>query len=647
MTEDDAAPASPFAQSGGAFLAATLGTVSDNPRVDQLLDRQVALADLQIENLRKLDDYETSHLRWRRFNDQMRGVLQLMAAAVAAVIVVAIATALWNAAHDDGVVIEAFSVPPDLAAKGLTGEVVATQLQDKIAALQSATFSYRSPASYANNWGDNIKVQIPDTGVSIGEFNRYLRSWLGHETHITGEVWRTMDGIAVTARAGSDVSPAFTGKESDLDKLIQSAAESVYRSTQPYRYAIYLFDQNRPAEAKPVLRALIRGGSQDERAWAHIGLAQPATLAGDTAGEAMEYRRAIAEQPRLTLAYNDLTGSLLALGDDEGALTTGRKALALGAGVGGAAINPFYAKTYVLSLQSGEALALGDYPASLAFNRQIEAMEDRATWEFAFSSDLVDCGSLHDAACVRQAQLKFADMDGENPYALGYTQLSRLGYLAAAQAALGDWAASAASDERAIAGLNKLGNQLANIRDRAAIPLLALDQAHLGNIAKAQALIGSTPLHCEACLLARGIVDALAKNRAGAAYWFARADAFAPSFPFVDTEWGRMLLATGDADGAVAKFKIAHQRSPHFADPLEMWGEALMLQNYSDLALAKFVEAAGYAPNWGRLHLKWGEALFYADKKADAAKQFALALSLYLTADEKAELARMKAAHGG
>jgi tetratricopeptide (TPR) repeat protein len=81
-----------------------------------------------------------------------------------------------------------------------------------------------------------------------------------------------------------------------------------------------------------------------------------------------------------------------------------------------------------------------------------------------------------------------------------------------------------------------------------------------------------------------------------------------------------------------------------FADPLEMWGEALMAKNRSDLALAKFEEAAKYAPNWGRLHLKWGEALFYAGRKDDAQKQFALASQLDLSSDDKAELVRVS--HG-
>ena len=96
-------------------------------------------------------------------------------------------------------------------------------------------------------------------------------------------------------------------------------------------------------------------------------------------------------------------------------------------------------------------------------------------------------------------------------------------------------------------------------------------------------------------------------------------------------------------DAAIAKFTLANQKGPHFADPLEMWGEALMAKNRSDLALAKFAEAEKYAPNWGRLHLKWGEALGYAGKKDEAEKQFARAAQLDLTADERAELAHSQA----
>jgi hypothetical protein len=101
---------------------------------------------------------------------------------------------VWDAAHSNGLMIEPFGVPPDMAAKGLTGQVIASQVQDRLTEMQSTTLSFRPVRSYANNWGNDIKVEIPETGVSIGEFRRFLRDWLGHDTHITGEVWHTDQG---------------------------------------------------------------------------------------------------------------------------------------------------------------------------------------------------------------------------------------------------------------------------------------------------------------------------------------------------------------------------------------------------------------------------------------------------------------------
>ena len=115
-----------------------------------------------------------------------------------------------------------------------------------------------------------------------------------------------------------------------------------------------------------------------------------------------------------------------------------------------------------------------------------------------------------------------------------------------------------------------------------------------------------------------GTIAAWQRQWGRADYWFARAVKAAPSIPFAYADWGQSLLARGKPDAAIAKFTLANQKGPHFADPLEGWGEALMAKNQSHLALAKFAEAEKYAPNWGRLHLKWGEALVYAGKKDEA-----------------------------
>ena len=118
---------------------------------------------------------------------------------------------VWDAAHSNGLLIEPFSVPPDMAAKGVTGQVVASQVQDKLTEMQAVTLSFRPTRSYANNWGNDIKVEIPETGVSIGEFRRFLRDWLGHDTHITGEVWHTDAGLAISARTSGERGATFAG----------------------------------------------------------------------------------------------------------------------------------------------------------------------------------------------------------------------------------------------------------------------------------------------------------------------------------------------------------------------------------------------------------------------------------------------------
>ena len=175
-------------------------------------------------------------------------------------------------------------------------------------------------------------------------------------------------------------------------------------------------------------------------------------------------------------------------------------------------------------------------------------------------------------------------------------------------------------------------------------PLLAVAQARTGQFAQAHATIDRTPGDCVPCETARGNIDAMERNWNSAAFWFARAIHDAPSLPFADTDWGVMLMAKGDLDGAIAKFTFANKKGPQFADPLELWGEALIATSRSDLAVAKFKEAARYAPNWGRLHLKWGEALLWSGDSQAAARQFAIAAGLFLTPEERAQCARM--AHG-
>src|SRR5262249_46694760 len=154
-----------------------------------LTEKQSRMLDLQMEHLHEERDLHHRHLALRFFGDRLRIGLQVVGLMVSALLFVAFGVYIVQAYNDHSIVIEAFDVPPDLAARGITGKVLATGMLDKLAALDKASASIRAANTYADSWR-GIKVDIPETGISVGELNDYMRDWLGQRTHVTGEVVR-------------------------------------------------------------------------------------------------------------------------------------------------------------------------------------------------------------------------------------------------------------------------------------------------------------------------------------------------------------------------------------------------------------------------------------------------------------------------
>lgn len=204
------------------------------------LRKQAHLLDLQIGNLNEERNLQLAHLKVRRWKDRLSLALQGLAIAAGLAIIAAFTAMAWDAHEDHGLVVEAFSVPPDLAGRGLTGQAVASQLQDWLSQTKADVDAQtaRAGGSYRHDWGTDIKVEIPETGVSIGEVQKLLRDWLGHETHISGQLYRTPKGISATVRVGDLGSAHTTGLDGDIDALVAKLGEGVFGAAQPYRYSI-------------------------------------------------------------------------------------------------------------------------------------------------------------------------------------------------------------------------------------------------------------------------------------------------------------------------------------------------------------------------------------------------------------------------
>jgi tetratricopeptide (TPR) repeat protein len=633
------------AKTDAAALTTALGAAGASEEAREYLRKQSRLADLQIENVRlqnenlqKLDEFEGSHLRWRRFNDQMRGAMQIMLVVIGAAVVVAIGAAVWSASLAEGLVVDSFSVPPQFAQAGMGGDIIAADMTQRIAAVRDSANEHSIAHSKDVRLGrdEEIKVDIPDTGISLGEVSRYLRSWLGHERHLSGSVRSLADGkIALSVALGGADAETFTGFTGDLDKLEQQAAEHVFQGVDPSNYVLYLKGTHRNNEVLPAIRNLIHVADSPGMLSDGYSLWGNWTRSvGDLPLAMKRLRVAAAIDPKALPPHMEMMFTAEDMGHDEVAL---REAHALSS----------FRQVDQYAWREGNGFAqvleqgviesdtkAGNFDRAMSDNcdlmcSSIGLLLGRAE----FAARMHDIARSH--ALIDQA-LASDGVDAEDA--------SRARYFADAEA--DNWkeavADARAYDDAMTSGKTRLGQITARTNVR---PLLAYALARTGDLKDAHVTIDQIPGDCAPCEVARGNIDALEKNWGGAAWWFARAIRDAPSIPFAYADWGAMLLAKGDLDGAIAKFSLANQKGPHFADPLEMWGEALIRENRSDLALVKFEEANKCAPNWGRLRLKWGEALLWTGDKVVAAKQFAIASGLDLTPQEKSELARMRGVH--
>jgi len=622
-----------------ALDAATTGPAASTDEAREFLREQKQLTRLQAKILHEQHALELSHMRWRRFNDQMKGTLQIMAVALGVFIVVAIAAAIYGASQADGLVIEAFSVPPPYLQTGVTGTVVADAITARLFAIRRVAIehSFSATNDVSADRGDEVRVEIPETGISISEAMRYLRNWLGHERHVSGSVSELAHGNIMVAIDIAGTAPiSVTG--ADLGVLEDQIAEKVFAQIDPVNTVVYLGVSGRSAEAYAFVTRYAPSVTDPAMASDAYGLWSDATanVIGDIPLAVARAGLGVALDPKIAVTHLELADHLSELGREEEALKEYR------------AVSSLKAADQAAIKQEGVFVMIREYAGQVVAYFLGDYASDAAT-ACPFHCTLSDKAVTRAEARANQHDPREAERllkEAQSAGDVGATDASRVRYLADADR--GDWSAVLLDVTAAIRsyttqkGRGKSHTAISAVRYE---PLRSKAEAHLGLFAEAHRTIDATPRDCYDCDRARGTVDALEGKCDAAAFWYARAIDEAPSIPFAYADWGEMLLHEGKYDAAIAKFDLANAIGPHFADPLEMWGEALMQKNRSDLALAKFEDANKYAPNWGRLHLKWGEALRWSGDKPGAQRQFAIATHLDLSAADRADLRKWESRH--
>src|ERR1700730_9176480 len=121
----------------------------------------------------------------RRFGLRLRVGFQLFLVLVATVIGIGGAVLIYDAVTSRSVVMEPFEIPHALAERGLTGTVVASGVLDQLTRLQAATRSSIQRRNLSNAWSKEIKLSVPEAGISIGEISYLLKARFSDDIHIS------------------------------------------------------------------------------------------------------------------------------------------------------------------------------------------------------------------------------------------------------------------------------------------------------------------------------------------------------------------------------------------------------------------------------------------------------------------------------
>lgn len=542
---------------------------------------------------------QCAELHLRAMGQRVRAALWAILAIAAVAILALIALLLVHAARADALIVESFQVPPELNAQGLSGQVVATEVLDKLAEMQAQSESMRAASSYDNNWGDDLKIDIPNTGATADQLWKLLRGWLGKETRISGEVIQTPEGLALTARAGAKPGQRFVSTTKNLDELVTKAAELIYRETQPYRYSVYLAQfPERAAEQHTLLIQLARDPSERERKWAFNGLAVDAREDGDFRGSLTWARRALAIDPQMHPALGNIVLASGLLGHDQEAAD----ALARENSVPvGAEYDPDIVHANLCSEDANEGYSQRD---AVVVDKAAECLNGMAN-SFAAVGGQANANAAilrHDwrpaLAFVQPETGGFAPEDA----ATATTGVRLRGELE--RGSLPDLAT--ALDAFRIASTKRLQIQASPNLFRSALPterwpLEARALIRLGRIDEAAGLIARTPLDCYTCLRVRGLVEQARGDAPGAQRWFAEAARQAPRLAPAFADWGRLLATAHHYDSAEVKLARAVELAPNWADPLKYWGDMLAAKGRRSEALAKYDAALKLAPGWAEL----------------------------------------------
>ena len=557
-------------------------------KAGKYLDEQSRLIAIQTEHLHEQREVQLSHLKLRRWSERMRVGLQLFFVLLGTVIGLGILMMLYDAFTSKNVVVDAFESPPVLASRGLNGTVVATQVLDGLQKLQDATRGPSRGLATKSAWSSDIKVELPETGISIGEVDRLLHERFGHDVHVAGDLVQTPNGaLALTVRGDGIPAKTFEGPLEGLEALTTQAAEYLYGRSQPWLYAVYLANHSREQDALAFLPGAFARATDDQRGdlanvWGNAfnGSNQPKEAI-------IKYRLSMSYSkpysPVWWKAWNNLISVLTTGAGEEAAWRESTRYLKAAENApaeerpetrlllnpaGTVWDLPLAMKALQADAQHNQGAGAATLPDGPAIADTYEMMHDPLQTDRALAASDPDDSSTKIEAELIQVYRAL----GSNQPALA---------IPPAEAFYKAWLADPSFQN------NNIDTPC----------YLALAYGLSGRLADAEAVFSKTGPWAR-CFAFHGDVLAHSGDVEGAMRTWGAGLRIAPDLMPIYLHRGLFELSRGNLRAAQADLATAHAKSPHYADPLKGWGDVLARAGHWRAALAKYEEALQYAPAW-------------------------------------------------
>jgi Tetratricopeptide repeat len=588
------------AQAGTEAFAAAVATNVANQNAEvaaktaAFFEEQTELVKAQRKSVET--EHEYFEVEWgpRLLALRLRTGFQIFLVLFGAVIGVGLAIVIYSAVQSRSVVIEPFDIAPNVAAEVPSGKIVAAGLLDVLTRIQAASRASIEHRKLSNAWTNEISIEVPETGISIGQLERTIKTRFGHDQHIDGDLVNPHAGaLALTVRGTGILPKTFSGDAGGLGELLTQAGEYLFSQSQPGLWTAYLVNNNRDDEAIAFAQAAYNAVDASERPYVLNYWANAIINEGGESSLAQAlplYRAAVRLKPDYWAGHNNIMFALAGLGDEEGAIQEGRLMMRLAGGRPGRASEVLYQNydEMVWDLPAERAGITADMeshggigtnvatigPENLQVAQVDIWMHDTEAAALRLQTTPIDEKNLPDAASATFDRALLAEEVGD------------------LKKASQEWDAYAAD----------YANPTVSINNPQWICYAAATYEKTGQPAKADAALkpfgGFTLVDCYRF---KGDVLDLRGDWSGAQEWYGKAVALGPSLPAGYYSWGVALAKHGDLAGAAEKLKVANQKGPHWADPFKAWGDVLVKQGKTKDALAKYDDAVKYAPNWQQL----------------------------------------------